>query len=272
MSSRPAFKTSLLSVDPANVTPDKVAEQEQVFSAWASPVAASSPRLRPHGDSKTRCPLPASASQHPRTSLPLHLRLRAGRPLRYPDRVQYRSPVFRSVRARGKIQGMKPRGPLVLAAVIIVGSAVQAHAEPLGPTTVNDRDDVDKQLDIRSVTVDTLRPERTRVELVFWNPVPPRALSRRAARVEFDGYFVRFWPGRHQLRVTWGDAASSCCVIHRARHPNPFSYRTVISLDQAQPPATEVRGCTTRRLDCTEGSRCGSSGGTLVDRTRWADL
>jgi len=156
--------------------------------------------------------------------------------------------------------------------VAVVGATVPALAEPLGPTTIDDPDDVDRQLDIRSVTVDTIREGRTRVELVFWNTVPPRALKRRAARVEFGGYFVRFWPGRHQLRVTWGDAASSCCLIRPARHPDGYTYITMISIDGAEPPATRARGKTTGMLDCSEGSRCGASGGKLVDRTRWANL
>lgn len=157
--------------------------------------------------------------------------------------------------------------------MVFILAARGVSAEPLGPTTVRDRNDVRKRLDIRSVTVETLSKGRTKVELVSWNGVPPSFLSRRAARVQTGIYFVRFWPGRHQLRVTWGDAASSCCLNHRARHPDRYTYSTVISLDDAEPPATRVRGETTRLLDCKEGSRCGAGGGgTIVDKTPWKDL
>jgi hypothetical protein len=174
---------------------------------------------------------------------------------------------------------------LLMVSVVLLGTGTHARAEllapptvpdrdePLGPTTVTDRNDVRKRLDIRSVTVVTVSAARTRVELVFWNPVPPSFLRDRAARVEVhDHYFVRFWPGRRHLRVTWGDAASACCLVHRASHPDPYTYVTVIFLDGVEPPPTEVRGFTTGMLDCTHGLSCGSGGGEMVDRTQWKDL
>lgn len=154
----------------------------------------------------------------------------------------------------------------------LVGLSFAAQAEPLGPTTVLDSDDVRRRLDIRSVSVDTLREDRTRVTLVFWNGVRPRFLRRHAARIEPEGYVIRFWPGPRQLRVTWGDPASTCCISHRAHHPDPFTYTTVIFLDGVQPTPTRVRAETTGMLDCTHGSTCGTSGGSIVDRTRWGDL
>jgi hypothetical protein len=92
-------------------------------------------------------------------------------------------------------------GLLLLVAVLLLGTSTDARAElsapttvtdrdePLGPTTVTDRDDVRKRLDIRSVTVDTVSSGRTRVELVFWNEVPPSFLRYRAARVEVEQFF-----------------------------------------------------------------------------------
>jgi hypothetical protein len=164
---------------------------------------------------------------------------------------------------------------LLLSAAYLAGASFDALAgEPLGPTTVRDRDDAQKRLDIRSVSVNTLSSGRTRVELVFWNGVPPRFLTRRAAGVEPGPYyFVRFWPGRHQLRVTWGDPASNCCLIHRAWHPDPYTYVTVIFLDGVEPPPTEVRGYATRKLECHRQEWCGTPGSApYVDRTVWRDL
>ena len=162
---------------------------------------------------------------------------------------------------------------LGLTSVLVLGSALVADADPLGPTEVRDVDDVDRQLDIRSISVDTIRPGRTRVEMVFWNSVPPKALRRRAARIKAGPfYFIRFWPGRHQLRVTWGDGASACCSIHVARHPDPYTYFTVIPLDEAMPPAERIRGFTTGRLDCHRQDWCGDAGGPPVDRTRLGTL
>ena len=147
----------------------------------------------------------------------------------------------------------------------------RASAEPLGPTTARDADDVRKQLDIRSVTVDTLSKGRTLVEIVFWNGIPPSFLKHRAAGVAaLCCYVVRFWPNRNgRLRVTWGDAASSCCAVRVARHPNPYTCFTILPLDQVMPPATRIRGYAMRKLDCSEGIRCGSGWrpAPVVDRT-----
>jgi hypothetical protein len=179
----------------------------------------------------------------------------------------------------GRSSGQRPLRQLRLlmafvgAVTTVFATGVDAGAEPLGPTIVNDADDVPKRLDIRSVAVETVAEGRTRVVLVFWNGIPPQFLSERGALVKPLGYAVRFWPGRRgQLRVTWGDPASSCCLTHRARHPDPFTYTTVLPLDRVMPPPTDVHGSTTRRLACTGGSRCGISGGREVDTTRMAAL
>jgi hypothetical protein len=167
---------------------------------------------------------------------------------------------------------MSPRVFLaVVLALLVVGAPSFVNAEPLGPTTVSDPDDTGRRLDIRSATIETLESGRTRVVLVFWNRVPAWFLRHRAAGVAPNPhYFVRFWPTRTGwLRVTWGDSASSCCLSHPARHPDPFTYLTHLPLDQVEPPPTSMHGYSTKKLDCGRGSRCGAGArpAPLVDRT-----
>lgn len=153
---------------------------------------------------------------------------------------------------------MKPRigHALVLSAFLVASTPDSALAEPLGPATASDGDDTRKRLDIRSATIETLSPGKTRVTVVFWNAVPPNFLARRAAGIAIGCCFVRFWPNdKGTLRVTWGDAASGCCLRQAARHPNPYTYSTVIPLDDdtlipvLADGSVQMHGYSTKMLD-----------------------
>jgi hypothetical protein len=167
---------------------------------------------------------------------------------------------------------------LVLTASII---AAAISVLPVGAraTTSLDPNDAGSRLDIRSVTRLVVHDGHLRLTLVFWDRTPIHMLRRRAARVEMGfsrphdaiaDSIVRFWPNRRgRLRVTWGEAGSTCCGHDSARHPDPYTYTTVIAIDPSRGMTRSFRAASTRRLRCSFEPRCGILRGRTIDRTRW---
>ena len=166
---------------------------------------------------------------------------------------------------------------LLMASIIaVVMSVVPVSARAV---TSFDPNDPGARLDIRSVSRVELNDDRLQLTMVFWGRTPIHVLRRRAARVEmsFTGphhataeSIVRFWPNqRGRLRVTWGEAGSTCCGHDGARHPDPHTYTTVIGIDPTRGEIESFRAVSTRRLNCSFETRCGILGGRTIDRTPW---
>jgi hypothetical protein len=172
----------------------------------------------------------------------------------------------------------------VLRTVFIIAVVVLALPTPAQAATTSDLNDVGPRLDIRSVSTVPFSHDRFQLTLVFWDPTPVWLLRTRVARIEMSTrgpsharagaqYGFRFWPNSSgRLRITYGEAASSCCGRDGAQHPDPFTYSALIRFVPNGSPVKSFRGSTTRRVDCGLSARCGLSGGRRIDNTAWAGI